>query len=1028
MQNIQFRFDTDQFNRLFPFYILIDAQVKIISLGKSLEKVSDARLGNSFNDVFIVKRPETTINKSENFNILLDQLIVIESHAGKKVSLRGQFEYLPAENMYLFIGTPWYGSMEDVKDHDLSINDFALHDPMIDLLHVLKTHEITNEELKLLLNTVHIQRNELREANKEIHDIALLPMQSPDPIIRINLEGEILQMNPVAEQLGNFEYDHEHYDAKDLFRHIINKIGESDGRFVFEARSGNCDYSFVCIILDEERYINIYGRDITDQKINEQELQRLSLVASANENGVLFTNEEGKITWCNEGFKKMTGYTNAEVIGQTPLDLCEGPLSKSEELEKMVTAFFEGKSFSKELIHYRKDNTWFWGKVTGQAITDQTGKILRYFAIIENITYTKEAEQSIKIKEEKYRNIIANMHLGLLEVNMDETIQFANQSFCEMSGYSIDELLGHKATELLVRGENHKLVESKKDIRKEGVSDVYEVSILNKKGEPKWWLISGAPRYDDGGELKGSIGIHLDITKQKELELQLIEAKVLAESATNAKQIFLANMSHEIRTPMNAILGMSRQLQKTKLDEQQNLYLKTINDASENLLVVINDILDNSKIEAGKLTLNYIGFQMREIIKRAIQVIQNRAEEKGIALVSSVEEKIADVLMGDPFRLHQVMLNLLSNAVKFSEKGSIEIHATLLTAESNRQMVKLVITDHGIGMDKEFMKSLFESFTQEDRTASRKYEGTGLGMVITKQLVELMGGQIGVESKKHVGTTVTLEIPFTIGSTVDLPARKNNQSDSRILKGKKILLVENNEMNRLVAVTTLARYEVEISDAWNGLEAVTALKKSDYDLVLMDIQMPVMDGLEATRVIRKDLKSKIPIIALTANAIRGENEKCLEAGMDDYISKPFEEDELVHMMVKWIEMDRAEESLPTQPAIHPLYDLAKIKEISAGNKDFVHKMAILCMEQLPASMADMLAAFDASNFASIKSVAHHMKSTIDYMGIHILKNDIRRIEVLALENQHSEELTQLMQHLEQVVLDVTSALGKEFTL
>lgn len=414
--------------------------------------------------------------------------------------------------------------------------------------------------------------------------------------------------------------------------------------------------------------------DITGRKKSEEEYRRISVVASANENGVVFTDAEGKISWSNEGFCRLTGYSMQDIIGRTPLELCQGKLSEGDELNKMILAFNEGRNFNVELIHYRKNGTCFWGKVTGQSIKDEQNQTVQYFAIIEDITYEKEIEETLKIREEKYRSIIANMHLGLMEVDTEEKVLFVNQSFCDMCGYTEDELVGQLAKTLFVRGETNEMMEVKNDLRKKGISDAYEISVRNKKGEVKWWLISGAPRYNDKGELTGSIGIHLDITDQKMLEYELHEAREQAELSVNAKQEFLANMSHEIRTPMNAIMGMSSQLAKTQLNTQQLFYLDTIHSAADNLLVIINDILDLSKIEAGRLAIEHIGFEPKSLVRKALQVFAHKAEEKGLRLTNSeFDASVAPVLMGDPYRINQVLMNLLSNAIKFTDKGSVDL-------------------------------------------------------------------------------------------------------------------------------------------------------------------------------------------------------------------------------------------------------------------------------------------------------------------------------------------------------------------
>ncbi len=900
--------------------------------------------------------------------------------------------------------------------------------------------------------------------------------------------------------------------------------------------------------------------DITERKNNEEELKRLSLVASANKSGVVFTDVEGKITWCNEGFCKNTGFLPEETLGKNPVELLHGELTDPQQLQKMIDLFFEGKNFDVELICYRKNKTHFWGRTKGQSVLNSKGEVLQYFAIVEDISREKEAQQKlaefeqrfrtalekigdnvwehdmvsgktsfsnpagisgyvpgktkdhvalwwnqvpaedrrmlikndqlykegkidhhileyrlinsdaserwvldrgvviekdsegkpIKIvgthtditerklaeqllqrNEEKYRGIIANMNLGLLEVDNNEIIQFANQCFCQMSGFELNELVGCKASQLFTRGEGSEMIETKNDLRKKGVSDAYEIAMKNKRGELKWWLISGAPRYDDRGNLVGSIGIHLDITEQKELELELHEAREAAEQSAKTKELFLANMSHEIRTPMNAILGMSHQLNKTVLNSTQHFYLSTINKAADHLLVVINDILDISKIDAGKLSLEHIGFKPDEVIKHCMMVMNHRAEEKGLQLIKEGGEGNCPIFIGDPYRLTQVLLNLISNAVKFTEKGHVLIKCEL-SAELNRQQLLTVsVTDTGIGMDESYQKSLFQKFTQEETNTARKYGGTGLGMSISKQLIELMSGTITVKSKKGSGTTITISVPFKVGSVNDIPKEAGTVADTSILKNKKILLVEDNEMNRLVANAVLEETGVIITEAENGLDAVALVKTQQFDLILMDVQMPVMDGLEATAKIRSDVNKTIPIIALTANAIKGESDRCRAAGMNDFLSKPFEENDLIQMLCRWLEKDSKpaggndatnEKHIASSMQ---LYNLSSLSKISHGNTDFIKKMINLFNEQVPKSVQEMKEALLQKNFTRLGSLAHKIKPAIDNMGITSLHQVIRDIEKNAAEAPDIFMLNNKLAETEAIITSVTAQLFNE---
>lgn len=570
------------------------------------------------------------------------------------------------------------------------------------------------------------------------------------------------------------------------------------------------------------------------------------------------------------------------------------PDDRLRERELTQMSLISKNSFHFEGRIVLPDKPVIWLSISSSFSEQTEDETIYTTGIITNITKEKEAEHLIQQREEKYRNIIANMKLGLLEVDLQDRIQFTNQSFCEMSGYDEEELLGKTASQVFSEGENLELVEQKNAARAKGVADAYELGIKNKTGELRWWLVSGAPRYNDDGELVGSIGIHLDITEQKELENELMRAREEALQSSRTKELFLANMSHEIRTPMNAIIGLSRQLQRTDLSEKQHFFLDTINKAADHLLVIINDILDISKIEAGKMNLEKIGFRIRDVIDRSVNVMQHRAEEKGLTLSVRTDESLPSVLLGDPYRLNQILLNLVSNAIKFTESGYVRVSCEQVGEGVRKTSVRLRVSDSGIGMNEEFKASIFNKFLQEDSSISRKYGGSGLGLSIIRELVDLMHGEIEVESEKNKGTTISVTIPFEKGADQDVKEEVLQDTEtSSVIRNKKILLVEDNEMNRLVVSTVLDNYGAILTEVVNGAEAVESLRNFKYDIVLMDMQMPVMNGLEATTEIRDHINRKIPIIALTANAIKGESEKCLAAGMNDFLSKPFTEEELI---------------------------------------------------------------------------------------------------------------------------------------
>ncbi|MCZ8196966.1 MAG: PAS domain S-box protein [Flavobacterium sp.] len=553
MDRLKFNFSEDSFNRLFPFYILIDDTLKIKEFGKSLAKICpQIEISFSFVDFFEISRPHLENPTFQELVFNSNQLSVIKCKKSE-ISLRGQFELV--DDSLLFVGSPWFQSMTDVVEKKLTLHDFALHDPLLDLLHVLNNQENNSKELKELLTTINNQKNKLKQANKEIHDIALFPTQNPDPLIRIDINGNLLKRNPAAEKLSSFVHDGIHYETEDFFKFIITKIDLDKERFIFETQTEGKDFSFVCKTLKEEGYVNIYGRDITEQKKAQEELNRLSLVASSNENGIVFTQPGGKIFWCNDAYTKHSGYSKEEILGKTPIEI--GIIEETDrvELKKMTSSFFNGQPFDVELKHGRKHGTSFWAKIKGQPILNSNGEVIQFFAMIEDISLKKRYDESLQIEKEKYRSIIANMNLGLIEVNKNDEITLVNQSFCDISGYTEDELIGKKASKLLLTQESQELVKSKENIRNKGVTDSYKVKVKDKEGRKRHWLISGAPNFDENGKVIGSIGIHLDITEQKEQEEQLYLLSLIADKNINA--VIIADADGKIEWANKSFIDMS---------------------------------------------------------------------------------------------------------------------------------------------------------------------------------------------------------------------------------------------------------------------------------------------------------------------------------------------------------------------------------------------------------------------------------------------------------------------------------------
>ncbi|MFY9307931.1 MAG: ATP-binding protein [Bacteroidia bacterium] len=391
--------------------------------------------------------------------------------------------------------------------------------------------------------------------------------------------------------------------------------------------------------------------------------------------------------------------------------------------------------------------------------------------------------------------------------------------------------------------------------------------------------------------LLASILIAAYIKNNNAYRLELQKAKSDAENLAKAEEQFLANMSHEIRTPMNAIIGFTDLILKTELKQEQKQYVNAVKTSGENLLVIINDILDFSKIQAGKFTFEKIDFSLSKQLKSLVELMLPKSTEKGIAIATRIQKDIPDGLVGDPTRLNQIFINLLGNAIKFTHEGEILVTAEAIAEDETTVDIRFSVCDTGIGISPDKLSVIFDGFTQASSETNRKYGGTGLGLSIAKQLVELQGGSIDVKSTLGKGSVFSFNIPFHKSLKPESNAlTEYTDVEDKLLKGIKVLLVEDNPLNQMLAKKVLSDWEWFVDTAENGVMAVEKVKQKDYDLILMDIQMPEMDGYEATRLIRRmqnDIKKDVPIVAMTAHALPGELEKCISAGMNDYISKPF---------------------------------------------------------------------------------------------------------------------------------------------
>jgi signal transduction histidine kinase len=473
-----------------------------------------------------------------------------------------------------------------------------------------------------------------------------------------------------------------------------------------------------------------------------------------------------------------------------------------------------------------------------------------------------------------------------LPQNIQDFLFSLNQSYLHMED---NRLLVERAMRL----SSEELEEKNKRLNDESSKQQLLIESLKTSFKS---LSTAGEEISDNNLLHIAEQIKIAIKERKKIEKDLVKAREIAETSLETRKIFLANISHEVRTPLNAIIGMSGILADSPLNDDQREYLEAIRASSEGLLVIINDILDLTKMESGKLQLEQIPFSIDHALKPVMRGFGVKAQQKNIQLTIERDVTIPDYVKGDPTRIVQVLSNLISNSIKFTHEGSVKLIIRNKGNERDQYLIQFTVVDTGVGIEDSKLSAIFDEFTQEDASISRRYGGTGLGLPIAKNLVEIMGGTLDVESIKDKGSAFTFTIPLT--KTEKPIVRDLGFGADKDLTGKSVLLIEDNEINRFLASTLLKKWNASYTMAVNGIDAIQYLEKKHFDVVLMDLQMPEEDGFQSTHRIRSVLKLNTPIIALTANALESERISCLDAGMNDYLSKPYSPDDLYSVILK----------------------------------------------------------------------------------------------------------------------------------
>jgi PAS domain S-box-containing protein len=895
--------------------------------------------------------------------------------------------------------------------------------------------------------------------------------------------------------------------------------------------------------------------DITDRKlaeisIKESEAKYRALFENTADPIFIFDKETHYFLDCNQTTLDRYGYTKEEIRRMKPHDF--HPKEDYDKVEKNV------KNDIAELYynHETKAGKVIQVEISTSAVT--YGDCNARLSVVRDISDRIKAEEALLENEQKFRAVVESTKNGICMVDPKENLFYLNQGFAEMLGYTTEEIMGWNLSELTTPEQFAELAKQTSD-RKKGKHSDYEIVLLYKDGSFRDMLVSAAPLTEADGTFKGTLGVFTDITERKKAKIELEKknkeldkALIKAETATKAKSEFLANMSHEIRTPMNAVIGMTGLLLDTKLTSEQLEYVETVRSGGDSLLGVINDILDFSKIESGKIDLEYIPFDLRDCVEECLDLQATKAMQKGLDLAYYLEPDTPNSIVSDITRVRQILTNLLGNAVKFTEKGEVVVSVKSKLIKNKEYELHFAVKDTGIGIPQERMDRLFKSFSQVDSSTTRKYGGTGLGLIISKKLSEIMGGKMWVDSEVGKGTTFHFTIKakskkvkpkiFLKGSVVQLEGKKllivdDNETNRRILSmqtktwgmealstgvpsqalewvkenkefdiaildmqmpemdgltlaqeirkykdseqlpiimltslGKsddvakinelkfsnyltkpikqsqlynvlseiffgasiirsnkkdkfaldknmakrhplKILLAEDNLVNQKVASRILMKLGYRADIVSNGLEVIDALKRQKYDVVLMDVMMPEMDGLEATEaIIKKWSDSRPRIVAMTAGAMKGDKEKCFDVGMDDYVTKPININQLTEALEKTSSLNsnkpkpqpiekkdlsfqkKRTENKNQRSAI----DETIIETLKSMDDDngFLNEMITAYLEETPPIIEDMKQGLETKDTELFTRSAHTLKSSSANVGAMNLSDLSKELEMM----------------------------------
>ncbi|MGO9257450.1 MAG: PAS domain S-box protein [Bryobacteraceae bacterium] len=789
---------------------------------------------------------------------------------------------------------------------------------------------------------------------------------------------------------------------------------EAEKRYIH--RSGHVVWGHMKISLVHDGaggplYLVVHVEDITERKRAQEALraseERYRMLAHALQSAgecISITDTEDRILYVNGAFFRTYGYREHELIGQH-IGILRSARTSEETQREILPATMAGE-WCGELWNRTKEGREFPISLATSVVYDEDARRVALVGIARDITERKQAEQALQSSEEKFRQLAENIReVFWMAPPATNDILYVSPAYEQVWGRTCDSLYRNPASWMeAIHPDDLEKARLLLATQMKGEPVESEYRIRTPDGREKWIRDRAFPIRDQAGQLIRVVGIAEEITERKRYEEELIRAREGADAANRAKSRFLANMSHEIRTPMNGVIGMLQLLMETDLTEEQRQYAHVAQNSGRTLLALIDDILDLSKIEARKIVLENLNFNLPDTIQDVFQLLRVQANAKGLGFGSRVSPEIPPLLCGDAHRLRQVLTNLTANAIKFTERGEVRLDAALESQGDGTATVCFTVADTGIGIRPDQIGTLFSRFVQADASTTRKYGGTGLGLAISKQLVEMMGGAIHVDSREGQGSSFWFTAVFKLASIQQQPAsRRDGRSAApgaaaRIARDARILLAEDNPVNRAVVLAQLRKLGCEATAVTNGAAAIEAVEHGRYDLVLMDCQMPVMDGFEAARRIRTSIDPGIPIVAVTADAMPADRDRCLSGGMNDYLAKPVDLGRLAEVLARWLPESGARDAAqtPPQPAgeqATAIFDGEALLRRLMGDRQLAGAILKGFLGDAPSQLHNLRRRLDEADGRGAWLQAHALKgaaATVAAEGLHAMALAIER--------------------------------------